>query len=94
MDELPGAAEPSAADLLRPGTNADVAKPVLHTLERLETERRIEEQRLVVASLEPGSRRHEMATNILLLMRDTLHLVIQIEALSAEARGIEAGVAE
>ena len=53
------------------------------------TQARIDVQRGIVASLVPGSPEHELATRVLLLLQDSLHLHQQIDELMAAARRMQ-----
>lgn len=49
---------------------------------------RIDAQRVIVASLVPGSDEHKLATKILLLLQDSLHLMNEIDALTNDAKAL------
>ena len=51
-----------------------------------DTQKRIEAQQAVIASLRPGSAEHRLSVKVLLLLQDALHLLVETEALLADAR--------
>lgn len=52
------------------------------------TQQRIDDQRAIVDSLAPGTERHRLATKILLLLQDSLHLMVEIETLISDAKNV------
>lgn len=55
-------------------------------LEHSDVQRRIDEQSRRVASLMPGTKDHEIATNVLLLLQDSAHVLIETRTMIRTAR--------
>ena len=66
--------------------NTKVAPPVSSEIWWLSTQARIDSQAAIVASLEPGSKGHRVATSVLFLLQDSLFVLSQTKMLLRAAR--------